>query len=148
MVRAGRYAGDVSPPARDAVRRRLLAAEASGDLAALCARLRVELLVLFGSAAREDADASDVDLAVGFEHGETADLLGLLDGLYQLTGYEDFDLLDLDRAGPVARERALVGIRLLHQSREGAFANRQIAAMMERMDTDEMRRVELELMAR
>lgn len=105
-------------------------------------------MVLFGSAALEVEAPHDVDVAVMFEHVASGDVLALLDELYGLTHYEGFDVLDLDRAGPVARERALVGGRLLHQAHDGLFANQQIAAMMERMDTEEMRRVELELMAR
>jgi hypothetical protein len=42
----------------------------------------------------------------------------------------------------------MVGGRPLYQARPGAFANEQIAAIMERLDTDEFRRLELELMAR
>jgi predicted nucleotidyltransferase len=126
---------------------RLSGAVESGELAELCVRTDVQLMVLFGSAARTPSSAADVDLAVSFGSG-TGDQLQLLEELYRLTGYEGFDILDLDRAGAVARERALVGARLLHQARSGDFAERQIAAIMERMDTDEMRRVELELMAR
>ena len=112
----------------------------------LCRRSEVALLVLFGSAVDPDSDPDDVDLAVlpldGF------DLLALHDELYRYTGFEGFDVLDLGRAGPVARERALVGVRLLHERSAGLFATTQIAAIMERMDTDELRRVELELMAK
>jgi len=117
----------------------------SGDLSALCARSDVELMVLFGTAHRTPAAAADVDLAVSFR-ADRGDQLRLLDELYRLTGYEGFDILDLDRAGAVAREHALVGARLLHQATPGDFAERQIAAIMERMDTDEFRRVELALM--
>lgn len=126
---------------------RLSRAVESGELAALCARTDVELVVLFGSAARTPSSAADVDLAVSFRY-RSGDQLRLLEELYRLTGYEGFDILDLDRADAVARERALVGARLLHQAKSGAFAERQIAAIMERMDTEEFRRLELELMAR
>jgi hypothetical protein len=101
---------------------------------------------MFGSAVDQAADPGDVDLAV-LAQGDL-DVLGLLERLYTLTGYEDFDVLDLRRASVVARERALLGARLLRESRPGLFANSQIAAIMERMDTDAMRRVELELMTR
>lgn len=124
---------------------RLSQAVESGELAALCARAEVELMVLFGSATRTPAAAADVDLAVSFRGGR-GDQLRLLEGLYRLTGYEGFDILDLDRAGVVAREHALVGARVLHQATQGDFAERQIAAIMERMDTEEFRRVELDLM--
>lgn len=111
---------------------------------------------MFGSAARgeagrddagRDADPADVDVAVSFGRGTEGRVVTLLDELYRFTGFEDFDVLDLDRAYPLARERALTGGRLLYQSQPGLFATTQIAALMERLDTDEMRRVELELMA-
>lgn len=130
--------------AEDAVQR-LLDVVDSGELVALCERAGVSLMVLFGSAVDTPEDASDVDLAVSFE-ADGGDVLGLLDELYRFTGYEGFDILDLDRAGPVARERALVGCRLLYQAAPGTFANRQIAAIMERLDTDEFRRIDLGLL--
>lgn len=123
-------------------------ADASGDLARLCERQGIELMVVFGSAARDEPDPGDVDLAVRFRPDATTDPLSLLQDLYQLTGYEDFDLLDLGRAGPLARDRALTGCRLLYEAEPTLFARAQIAAAMERMDTEELRRVELELLAR
>lgn len=137
----------MSDTARQAVRR-LCAAVKSDDLDELCARSGVELLVLFGSARRVDSDPDDVDLAVRFQRDASHDVLGLLDHLYRLTGYEDFDVLDLGRAGPLARERALVGAQVLHEANPGRFASEQIAAIMERIDTGEMRRAELALMSR
>lgn len=127
---------------------RLEAAAESGALETLCRRHGIDLMVLFGSVARGEADPADVDVAIAARPETTLDLLGLLQDLYELTEYEDFDVLDLGRAGPVAKERALVGARVLYQGSPGAFANRQIAAVMERIDTEEMRRIELELMAR
>ena len=53
----------------------------------------------------------------------------------------------LNRAGPVARERALVGGIPLYEGVSGAFATAQMAAVLERMDTDHLRRLDLELMA-
>lgn len=121
---------------------------AAGGLEPLCTQLGIQLLVLFGSAARASTDPRDVDVAVRFRKDTAADLLGLLDALHALTGFEGYDVLDLARAGPVARERALVGCRLLYQARAGLFARAQIGAIMQRLDTDEMRRVELALLAR
>lgn len=124
----------------------MLALAQQQGLDELCSRLGIELLVLFGSAARAGQEPHDVDVAVRFT-ATSGDVLTLLNDLYLLTGFEDFDLLDLRRAGPVARERALVGCVPLYQARDGLFANTQIAAIMERLDTDEMRRVELALLA-
>ena len=56
-------------------------------------------------------------------------------------------LMILNQAGPVARERALVKGRPLYVRRSGDFANAQIGAIMERLETDWMRRLELEQMA-
>ena len=55
-------------------------------------------------------------------------------------------MLVLDRAGPVARERALVGCLALYESESGAYARAQIAAVGERMDTDWLRALDLETM--
>ncbi len=137
----------MSDSARQAVRRLREAAE-SGDLTRLCERTDAQLLLLFGSARRLDADPNDVDLAVRFEQPASHDVLGLLEQLYRLTGYEGFDVLDLGRAGPLARERALVGAHVLYEATAGRFASEQIAAIMERLDTDGMRRAELALMSR
>lgn len=124
----------------------LLAAE--NAVATLCEAEGIELLVLFGSSARQEAEPSDVDLAVRFGPGVAGDLLSVLDRLYAQVGYEDFDLLDLRRAGPIAQDRALSGGRLLYQAAPGLFANAQIAAMMQRLETAEFRRAELELLGR
>ena len=63
-------------------------------------------------------------------------MLALLDDLSRLTGSDDVDLMVLDTAGPVAKERALVGCLALFESETGAYADAQMAAMCERMDTD------------
>lgn len=133
--------------ARQAGQRLETAAE-SGSLATLCRRHGIDLMVLFGSLARGESDPADVDVAIAAGPQIRLDLLRLLQDLYELTEYEDFDVIDLDRAGPIAKERALVGARVLYQGSPGAFANRQIAAVLERIDTADMRLIELELMAR
>lgn len=48
----------------------------------------------------------------------------------------------------MARERALVGGEPLVEQTAGSFARAQLAAIMERMDTAWLRRLDLELMAR
>ncbi len=101
---------------------RLRAARADGRLAQACAATGIELVVLFGSAATEPDP-----------HGLVGDAL---------------DVLDLDRAGPVARQRALTQGEVLVQLRPGAFATRQMAAMREFIETDPFRRLDLEMMGR
>jgi predicted nucleotidyltransferase len=130
----------------DGVLRSLATAVETGGLARVCEDNGVSLMVLFGSAAREGTSPRDIDLAVRFT--DEGNVLRLLQDLYELTGYEGYDVLVLDRAEPLARERALVTGRPLHQAKPGAFANEQISAIMERLDTDEFRRMELELMGR
>jgi predicted nucleotidyltransferase len=117
------------------------------DLADVCGRFGVDLLVAFGSAVRPETDPHDLDLAVRFRAADP-DVLGFLDALTMLSGSSEIDLMDLGRAGPVARERALVGGVPLYQGQPGAFARAQMAAVTQRMDTEWLRRMELELMAR
>ena len=140
-----RYGWTVTDP-RQALDR-LHAAAASGELRALCRRYGIALLVAFGSAVRPDSTPRDLDLAVRFTSADP-DLLGLLDELGGLARTSMIDLMNLGSAGPVARERALVNAIPLIEESAGEFANAQIAAMMERMDTAWLRRLDLDLMAR
>lgn len=126
---------------------RRLQAAAGGELASLCAQYEVELLVAFGSAVRPGAVPNDLDLAVRFTTTQP-DVLGFLDALSVLAGTSRLDVMNLASAHPVARERALVGGIRLHEGRPGAFARAQMAAMTERMDTEWLRRIDLELMAK
>jgi predicted nucleotidyltransferase len=127
---------------------RLRAAADDGRLDALCERHGVRVLTVFGSTGRGEPRPRDLDVAVGYERGRRADLLALLDDLVELAGTEDVDLLVLDDAGPVARERALVGCVPLYESAAGEYALAQMAAMTERMETDWLRRLDLDLLAR
>ena len=118
-----------------------------GTLAALCDRQDLDLVVVFGSALDPDTDPLDLDVAVRFGPGSGAqDTLRLLNDLYELTGSERIDLMVLNRAAPLARERALTTGEPLFQRKPGDFANAQIAAIMERLDTDRFRAMDLELM--
>lgn len=126
---------------------RLREAAGSGELAALCSRRQVGLLTVFGSAARHDPAAHDLDVGVLFEPDARADQLGVIGDLVDLTE-ADVDVVHLNRGGPVIRERALVGSIVLHESRPGLLATAQIAAVLERMDTEWLRRLDLELLAR
>ena len=87
-------------------------------------------------------------MAVGLEPQRSGDVLALLDELTVLTGSDDVDLMLLERAGPVARERALVQCVPLYESEPTAYATAQVAAMGERMDTDWLRALDLEAMRR
>jgi predicted nucleotidyltransferase len=124
----------------------LRAAADTGALAELCRRHAIRLLVVFGSVLDARREPRDLDVAVLVEPGKTLEVLGLIEDLVSVTGVESVDLLDLRIAGPVARERALVATLPLYESRAGAFAEAQMAAMTERMETDWLRRLDLELM--
>lgn len=126
---------------------RLRVARSAGTLAALCDRHGLRLLVVFGSASREaDAErAADLDLA--FLPGPPVDQLALLQGLYELTGYESVDLMDLSRAGIVARAHALGRGQLLFEDEAHRFAEQQLLAIARRADTQWLRNLELGVLA-
>lgn len=124
----------------------LRAAAQDGRLDALCRRRQVRVLTVFGSVVRPQGHPRDVDVAVRFESTSPADLLGLLDDLAVLTGSDDLDLMDLGRAGPVARERGLVGCIALFESEPMAYALAQVASIGERMDSDWLLALDLETM--
>jgi hypothetical protein len=67
--------------------------------------------------------------------------------LMELADTDRVDLLDLDRAGAVARRHALVPGEPLYEYRPGEFASRQLRASAERLSTEWMRRLDLQLMA-
>ena len=127
---------------------RLRAAADDGRLEALCRRHGVRVLTVFGSVVRSDGQPRDLDVAAGFEPGRRGDVLLLLDDLAELTCSDAIDLLVLDDAGPVARERALVGCVALYESEPMAYAIAQVAAVGERMDTDWLRALDLETLRR
>lgn len=135
---------DVGAPAEGLAR--LERAAESGELDALCDRYGVRLLTAFGSTARGDQAPRDLDIGVLFERDVRPDVLGLLADLTDLAGV-DLDLAHLNRAGPVLRERALLGTVGLFESERGALATAGTAALGERIDTDASRRLDLELLA-
>jgi len=130
---------------------RLRDAADQGTLAELCSRHGLNLLVVFGSVLRvalDDDGPRDLDVAVRYARGKpTHRILSLLDDLYRLTGSEQIDVMVLNKADPLARERALTTGVPLFQLGPGDFANAQIAAIMERLDTDRFRRLQLELLS-
>ncbi len=127
---------------------RLRAAAASGELDEFCIDRSVRVLTVFGSASRGEPTARDLDVAVISEPGAPFDLVALVNDLVDLTGVQAVDLAHLNRAGPLLRERALVGSVALFESAEGRFAAAQTAAIGERIETDAMRRLDLDLLTR
>lgn len=126
---------------------RLVAAAGTGELDAVCARRRVRLLGLFGSATRPapDREPDDLDVAVSF--AEHPDELGLLDDLVRITGYDHIDLAVVDGAGPVLRAEAMIGVALF-ESEPGLYASTQMAALAQRRDTQWLRDLDLEALQR
>lgn len=96
---------------------------------------------------RGEAAARDLDVAVLTEPGLPFDPVALVTDLVDLTGVERVDLAHLNRGGPVIRERALVGSVALFESAPGRYADAQTAAIGERIETDAMRRLDLEWLA-
>lgn len=127
---------------------RMRAAAASGELDELCLRHGVRVLTVFGSAARAEPAARDLDIAVINEPGTPFDPIALIGDLVALSGVENVDLAHLNRGGPVIRERALVNVVALFESAAGRYADAQTAAIGERIETDAMRRLDLDLLAR
>lgn len=126
---------------------RLRDAVDSGALGALCREHDVSLLVVFGSAIDPAVrQPRDLDVAARFDPYAPERVLPFLDAVAELAGTGAVDLMVLNTAGPVAREQALVYGELLYEAVPDAYAKAQIAASMERMDTDFLRRAQLEML--
>ena len=126
---------------------RLRAAAVSGALDTLCQRYGVVLLTVFGSTARGEPDPGDLDIAVLTAHGANLDLFGLVTEILDLVGLDKVDVVHLNVAGPLLRDRALVGSVILYEGMPGTWARASTAAVMERLDTDWLRRLGTELLA-
>ncbi|MGH3898823.1 MAG: nucleotidyltransferase family protein [Pseudonocardiaceae bacterium] len=126
---------------------RLRGAAVDGRLEALAKVHGLSLVVLFGSASRGQHDARDLDVAVGSRARNGLDVVTMICVLMELVDSDHIDLLDLDRAGPVARQHALVPGEPLYEYRPGEFARQQMRASGQRLGTEWMRRLDLALMA-
>ena len=124
-----------------------MAAE-DGSLGELCERRGVDILTLFGSARKNPAKARDVDLAVRFRREVRTDPVALINDLMDLLSTEAVDLMLLDRATPTGRFSGLVEARPLYETASGVWANAQMAAAVEFYETDWLRRLDLEQLAR
>ncbi|MDQ2882032.1 MAG: nucleotidyltransferase domain-containing protein [Actinomycetota bacterium] len=126
---------------------RLRSAAVDGRLEDLADLHALSLVVMFGSASRGQPDARDLDIAVGARARTGLDVLAVICALMDLVDSDRVDLLDLDRAGPVARQHALVPGEPLYEYRSGEFARQQMRASGQRLGTEWMRRLDLALMA-
>lgn len=77
-----------------------------------------------------------------------ADIITIIGAFIEAARFDDVDMMDLRRAGDVARARAL-GPRseLLYESGRSLFTMAQIAALTTEMESRHLRRRDLELMA-
>jgi predicted nucleotidyltransferase len=128
---------------------RLRELAASGELAHWCGRLGIDLLVAFGSATdpRRAEQARDLDLAVLISPGAASDVVEVVNALVDLVHCDRVDILDLARASVVAQEQALVGTLPLHEREPGLLAAIRDRAIVRRMDTDWLRKLDVDLMA-
>ena len=122
-------------------------AERSGELGRLACELGLALVVVFGSVVRGEPDARDLDVAVAARPGTSVDPLAVVNALVELTRFDGVDVMDLDRAGPVARQQALVSGEPLYEFEPGGFVTEQMRASGERLSTEWMRRNSLERLA-
>lgn len=125
----------------------LEAAAASGRLGRVCEEYGIDLVTLFGSA-QHGRDPQDIDVAVGFRHGAERDVLGIIGALADLVPGDHLDVMDLDRAGPVARVEALVASRILYEADADVFTRREMQALGEYLDTAYLREALIREMAR
>ena len=126
---------------------RLRNAAESGELDVSCRRPAVRVLTVLGSAGRGEEHPRDLDVGILVEPDAEFDVIAALTDLVELSGTDAVDLAHLNRGGPVIRERALVGSVALYESEAGALAEAQVVAIAERIETDPMRRLNLQLLA-
>ncbi len=138
--------GDVAVSPIDAARR-LRDAAVDGRLDAVAEVHGLSLVVVFGSASRGQPDARDLDVAIGSRAHTGLDVVAVICALMELVDSDRVDLLDLDRAGAVACQHALVPGDPLYEYRPGEFARQQMRASGQRLGTEWMRRLDLALMA-
>ncbi len=127
----------------------LRAAALDGRLDEIADRHGLAVVTVFGSTARQEPEPRDLDVAVATRPGAAGlDVLAVLDDLAVLTGSDDVDLMVLDGALPVARERALVGAAALYEDEPGRYDRLRTHAVVERMETAWLRELELRVLQR
>lgn len=127
--------------------RRLQEAASSGELDDLARRWNIRVITVFGSTGRGEPDPRDLDIGVLFEAGGPPDvpygIAGLWTELGDLTQAE-VDVGDISRGSPLFRDRALARGVPIWESEPGAWVDAAVAAEVERMETDWLRRIDLE----
>ncbi len=130
---------------------RLRSMAETDELAAFCEPRGIHLLVVFGSVAVPDrsGDPRDLDIAVLADEQRGPWGIGaLISDLAELLRLDAVDVMDLSTAGPLPRSEALTRCVPLYEDRPGLFAEQQMAAVTERMETRWMRSLDLDLLAR
>ena len=123
-------------------RDRLVEAAESGALDPEVEALGVDLLGIFGSAARPDLGIEPHDLDIAARFDGPILLLELIDLLTTLTGFDRIDVAVVEGRQPVLDAEALCGIPLYERD-AGAFAEAQMAALAHRRDTAFFRDLDL-----
>lgn len=119
---------------------------AAGELQRFCADRGIRLLVAFGSAVTDPGRTPrDVDLAV--LTGDGPDHFELVADLTRLAGTGAVDVMDLGRAGVLARANALGWGVPLYEDEPGLFAREQMAALGQRMELGWLADLDLALLA-
>ncbi|CAN5243181.1 hypothetical protein BH23ACT9_BH23ACT9_10320 [soil metagenome] len=126
---------------------RLRGMAAAGELAVICAEHDLDLLVVHGSVLHDDGQAADLDVAVWPTRGGRYDHQVFGAALSQALKLGRVDLMDLSRAGVVARGLALGRCEPLYERLDGVFARRQMAALPPLADTTWIRDLGLRTMA-
>ncbi|MDQ4010107.1 MAG: hypothetical protein M3228_05280 [Actinomycetota bacterium] len=90
---------------------------------------------------------TETDVAVGSRVRTGLDVVAVICALMDVVDSDRVDLLDLDGAGPVARQHALVPGEPPYEYRLGEFARQQMRARGQRLGTEWMRQLDLERMA-
>lgn len=125
--------------------RRLRADSDNGELARLCERLGIGLLVVFGSVLTRPESAGDVDLAYASAGASEPDRWAVVDALGERYG-DGLDVMPLSQANPVARYAALGTGEPLVELVPGHFARAQMAAFGIYRDTQKFRDLQLEVL--
>ena len=134
---------------RDALQA-LQAMAADGRLDTFCDAQGIDLVVAFGSAVDPGwpAPPRDLDLAVlAVEPSSDWGWAGLVSAFMELLHYDDVDVLNLRTAGVLARAEALGNGLPLYERRPGLFAQEQMRAVGQRMESGWLTRLQLETLA-
>lgn len=116
----------------------------SGQLDEFCAEHGIHLLVAFGSAVRDDAPHPPADLDVAVRLRPDTDVIHVTSAMIEHLSCNAIDVLDLDRAGIVARANALAGALPLYEDERGAYSRAAMAALGMAADTAWIRDLQLD----